>query len=317
MTNDLPSTLRDLADLQRGVISRRQALSAGMSPEAIKGRIERGKWQRFHKGVYGVFTGPADRQATLWAAVLRAGQGAVLSYQTAAELDRLVDKPSSLIHVTIPPSRRLTAVPGVVVHVKLDAERATHPARLPPRTRLEETVLDLADSSANVVDAVDWVTRALGRRLTTQDQLRQALNLRSRHRWRLDLGCILSPDLAGIHSALEYRYFRDVERPHALPTGKRQFRVVQGVRSAYRDVLYNEFALAVELDGRVAHPGDSRWFDVWRDNASAADGVVTLRYGYRDITATPCVVAAQVSEVLRSRGWSKSAQPCSPTCPIS
>ena len=122
MTSFLPSSLRDLADLQRGVISRRQALSAGMSPEAIKGRIERRRWQRFHKGVYGVFTGPADRQATLWAAVLRAGQGAALSYQTAAELDRLVDKPSSLIHVT--PSRRLTAVQGVVVHVKLDAERA-------------------------------------------------------------------------------------------------------------------------------------------------------------------------------------------------
>src|SRR5258708_678865 len=302
MAYDVPVSLRDLAAIQRGVICRSQVLSAGLSTQLIRCRVEGGRWQRLHKGVYATFSGPADRQATLWAAVLRAGPGSALSFQTAAELDGLIDKPSSLIHVTIPPSRRVTSIYGVVTDIKLDAERARHPVRLPPRTRLEETVLDLADYCEDVVDAIDWVARALGRRLTTQEQLQRALNQRSRHRWRLDMDTILSPDLAGIHSALEYRYFRYVERPHGLPKGSRQHRVVQGARTAYRDVLYDVFSLVVELDGRIAHPGGSRWSDVWRDNAAAADGLITLRYGYRDLTANPCLVAAQVSEVLRRRG---------------
>jgi hypothetical protein len=91
----------------------------------------------------------------------------------------------------------------------------------------------------------------------------------------------------------------------------------RGARTAYRDVLYDEVSPVVEFDGRIAHPGDSRWSDVWRDNAAAADGLITLRYGYRDLAANPCLVAAQVSEVLRRKGWSKAPRRCSPTCPIS
>src|SRR5258708_738825 len=263
-----------------------------MAAQVIKCRIDRGRWQRLHNGVYATFSGTADRQATLWAAVLCAGPGAALSYQTAAELDGLIDKPSSAIHVTIPRSRRVTPIRGVRVHIKLDAERARHPVRLPPRTRLEETVLDLADYCEDVVDAIDWVARALGRRLTTQEQLQRALNQRSRHRWRLDMDTILSPDLAGIHSALEYRYFRYVERPHGLPKGSRQHRVVQGARTAYRDVLYDVFSLVVELDGRIAHPGDSRWSDVWRDNAAAAHRPTPPPDGGPELTPHPCPLAA-------------------------
>jgi len=316
MTFDVPPSLHDLADLQQGVIGRSQLLSAGLTPQLIKCRIDRGRWQRLYNGVYATFSGAADRQATLWAAVLRVGPGAVLSYHTAAELDGLIDRPSSAIHVTIPRSRRVAPIRGVRVHVKLDADGARHPARLPPRTRLEETVLDLADTCADVVDAVDWVTRALGRRLTTQDLLRQALKRRCRHRWRLDIATVLSPELAGINSALEYRYFRYVEQPHALPSSTRQVRLVRGARRAYLDVLYDEFGLVVEFDGRIAHPGDSRWLDVRRDNASAAEGLVTIRYGYRDLTAAPCLVAAQVIQVLRHRGWSQPARRCSPACPV-
>jgi hypothetical protein len=201
MPNDLPRSLHDLAELQSGVICRSQVLAAGSSTEVIRGRIEGGRWQRLHKGVYATFTGTPDRQAMLWAAVLRAGPGSALSYQTAAELDGLVGKSGPVIHVTIPAARRATAIRGLVVHTRLNAERARHPARLPPRTRLEETVLDLTDGCGDVVEAMDWVSRALGRRLTTQDKLRVAMTQRSQLRWRADITRALSPDLAGIHSS--------------------------------------------------------------------------------------------------------------------
>ncbi len=41
----------------------------------------------------------------------------------------------------------------------------------------------------------------------------------------------------------------------------------QGQRSAYLDNLYDDFGLAVELDGPGAHPADARWREMaeWRD----------------------------------------------------
>jgi predicted transcriptional regulator of viral defense system len=150
MTNELPSALRHLADRQRGVISRSQALSAGVSKGLIDSRLARGRWTRLHTGVYALFTGVPDREATLWAAVLRAGPGAALSHQTAAELDGLADRAISAIHVTVPAERRVTSTRGIIVHSRIGAELAAHPARLPPRTRIEETVLDLCDGCANL-----------------------------------------------------------------------------------------------------------------------------------------------------------------------
>jgi len=116
-------------------------------------------------------------------------------------------------------------------------------------------------------------------------------------------------------SALERRYERHVERPHGLPAGTRQARAQRAEVTAYRDVLYEKFATCVELDGRLAHPSDARWRDIRRDNALAADGGVTLRYGWLDVTARACQAAAEVDRTLRRRGFA-GGRPCCPGCPV-
>jgi hypothetical protein len=87
---------RDLLELQQGVITRRQALAAGLTEKAIVVRLQGERWQRLQAGVYATFSGEPPRTAVLWAAVLRAGPGAVLSHQTAAELYGLADAPARL-----------------------------------------------------------------------------------------------------------------------------------------------------------------------------------------------------------------------------
>lgn len=315
MANQLPARLARAAALQCGVVSGRQATEAGLSRNTVQARVQGGRWQRLHRGVYATFSGQPNRDAVLWAAVLYAGPGAMLSHQTAAEVAGLVDRPSELVQITVPAERRVAPTAGLVIRVSGRARPARHPARLPPQTRLEETVLDLADAAGTIDDAADWVTRALGRRLTTQDRLRASLAQRARIRWRRELTELLSPDLAGLMSVLERRYQRDVERRHTLPNGARQVQVRRGDRSAYRDVLYEEYATCVELDGRLAHAAEQRWHDIRRDNALAADGGVTLRYGWLDITARPCQTAAELDRALRSRGF-PGARPCGPACPV-
>jgi very-short-patch-repair endonuclease len=121
--------------------------------------------------------------------------------------------------------------------------------------------------------------------------------------------------MAGVLSVLEFRYVRDVERRHHLPAAERQASFRQNRRAGYRDALYRDFGVAVELDGRLAHPADRKWRDARRDNIAAAGGIITLRFSWQDVTTRPCDVAAQVAAVLRRRGYT-AARPCSPACPV-
>jgi hypothetical protein len=315
MPNELPQHLRELAQFQQGILTMGQVRQGGLTKDFIRSRVRQERWQRMHAGVYAVFSGEPGRAAVLWGAVLRAGPGAILSYHTAAELAALVDSPSTPIHVTIPDSRRIARIPGLVVHVSGRVRQVRHPALAPAQTRIEETVLDLTQLATTAEAAYGWMTRALGRRVTTQARLLDAMALRNRLRWRRDLTEALAADWAGVHSGLEHRYLRDVERPHALPPGSRQALARRAGRNEYRDALYKEYGVAVELDGRAAHPGDLRWRDIRRDNSAAADGIVTLRYGWVDVSQRPCWVAAQVAQVLRRRGYS-GFRPCAPGCPV-
>lgn len=317
MSGEVPRTIRELALAQGGVFSRRQAIRAGLSVDVVKSRVRSGKWQQLHLGVYSVFTGPPDREAQLWAAVHRAGPGAVLSYETAAELNRLIDKPSDRIHVTVPASRRVVAIPGIAIHLSGRVSDATQPCREPPRTMIEETVLDLTQVASSFDDVCGWVTRAFGRRLTNEERLRAAIGVRKKLRWRAELDELVGAAVGGTHSVLEFRYDRDVERAHSLPESTHQLRFQgPGGRRGYRDRYYEKYGVVVELDGQLAHPAETRWQDIGRDNAALAGGKLTLRYGWLDVTQQACSAAAQLAQVLQTRGWNGWPQPCSPSCPI-
>jgi hypothetical protein len=142
------------------------------------------------------------------------------------------------------------------------------------------------------------------------------MRLRHRMRWRAEVTCALTEATSGVHSLLEHRYLNGVERAHGLPTGKRQWLTRRGSRSQYSDVAYEEYSTLVELDGRAAHPEARRWMDIRRDNAHAADGRVTLRYGYAEVSEDNCEVAEEVARTLRQGGWTGTLRRCGPGCRI-
>ncbi|GGM62418.1 type IV toxin-antitoxin system AbiEi family antitoxin domain-containing protein [Dactylosporangium sucinum] len=295
---------------RRGVVSRADALRAGISDAVIRRRLASGRWQRVFPGTFVTFSGPVPRETYLDAVVLHAGAGAVLSHRTAAELHGLADEPAPLVHVTVPAGRRPRRAPGVAFHRSGRVERAAHPALRPPRTRVEDTVVDLADTAASLDEAIGWITRACGRRLTTVARLRAAFAERPRVRWRRRLQLLLSDEGDGCHSVLEARYLTDVERPHGLPIGLRQSPLAQGGASEYADVEYAGFGLVVELDGRLAHPDEERARDRRRDNGATEQGRRTLRYGWAEVVGDPCAVAVQVARVLRAAGWRGEPRSC-------
>jgi predicted transcriptional regulator of viral defense system len=313
--DDFSQSLSDLIKLQRGVLSRRQALDAGLSEYQIRTRVRGGRWRQIQLGVYATFTGECSRESLMWAAVLRAGVGSALSHHSAAELDRMIREPAALIHVTVPTSRRVVAGPGLIVHMSSHVLQARHPSRLPPRTRIEETVLDLAETARTAGDAFEWLFRVCGGRHTTPERILATMDARKKLRWRAELTEALGDAAQGVHSGLEYRYLRDVERPHGLPAAIRQVRVMHGRRAQYRDVLYEDYGVVVEIDGAAAHPPEDTWLDRHRDNAAAVARLTTLRYSWADIVTGPCVVAAEVGAVLQGRQWPGTLRPCGPACP--
>jgi hypothetical protein len=308
---------RSLLQAQSSVISRQQARDAGWSEDAVGRRLRSGSWQRLQRGTYAIFSGDSSREATLWAAVLRAGPGAVLSHETAAEIHNLIDKPSSKIHVSVPAQRnpsRLRPIRGVVIHRSRCLVAQWQPPWQLPRTSVEETVLDLIGTARTFDDAYGWISAAVGRRLTTPDLIGKALAARSRMRWRNWVTAALRDAADGVHSPLERNYVHGVERAHGLPAARRQARRRHGSGTRYLDNLYEDYGLSVELDGSAAHPDEGRWSDTHRDNANLVRGVRTLRYGWPDVTEHRCRAAAEIAAVLRRRGWTGALRPCGPDC---
>ena len=317
----LPLECLRLLDNQDGVITVSQAVAAGMSAKGVRDQVRAGRWQGMHRGVYAAFTGKPDRRAELWGVLLRLGPDAVLSYQSAAELWGLLNGLSPVIHVTVPHDSnpdRFGKIYGVVVHRSRLVQCGRHPALVPPRTRIEETVLDLIDAARDFDEAYDWICRAIGRRRTTAARIRAAMASRARIRWRHDIELALGYAGGGALSVLEFRYVRGVERLHGLPAAARQARVRHSAGNRYLDNLYEQYRACVEIDGAAAHPEDQQWRDKGRDRwNSVHEKIETIRVGVPDLINQErlCRTAADVAIWLSGRGPAVG-RPCSAGCPV-
>ncbi|WP_116947101.1 type IV toxin-antitoxin system AbiEi family antitoxin domain-containing protein [Jiangella endophytica] len=308
--------LRELLARQRGVVCAGQLRRLGLDSRVARRWVATGRWQRPHPGVFAVFSGPLDRAAQIWAAIVWVTPDAVASHSTAAELDELTGRVDDRVHVTAPVGRRVRGrADGVVVHYAHRLPLTRHPTANPPRTRLDDTVLDLVDVATRARDVESYVTMAVQKRLTTSPRLAAALSRRRKIRWRAMVEAMLVDVAEGAQSPLELQHLRAVERAHRLPRGCRQRRRA-GARVIWIDVDYEPFHTRVELDGRVGHDGEGRFRDRHRDNAATVSGAWTLRYGHTEVFGEPCRVAQEQARVLHDRGWAGRPRPCGADCPL-
>ncbi len=298
----VPGSLLQLAQIQSHAITRDQALRHGLSNPVINRLLHNGSWQVPVPGVYVTHSGPVDWTTLAWVGVLRGGDRTMLADEAAGYLWGIVREAPGLITAVVPNDRHPEQ------HWPWRYRRARQLPRAlgsPPRTPLPDTVVDLcvlqpqrqAQLLADVVST--------GR--STTSAILKVLDARPRVPGRKNMEAMLGRVREGIHSELEYRYARDVERAHGLPRGQRQF-----YDGRYRtDVRYDR--LIVELDGRVGHIGAGAFRDMRRDNDHLLRGELSLRYGWHDVTVLHCEVASQVDEMLRRLGWPGTMHPC-PSC---
>jgi hypothetical protein len=233
-----------IAEEQGGLVCRRQLLELGLTRTQAATNVDNGRWQRVHPGVYATFTGTLDPVQHVWAALLHAGRGAVACCSTALWLFRVLDEQPDPLHVSIPEARRVEPVPGVRLHRRRALNRPetpVHPAAVPPRIRIEESLLDECAVRCEA-DVVGLVLRATQRRRTTPGRIAGALSTRAYQPKRSLIRDVLAEAEAGVASPLELHYRRRVEVAHRLPVGRRNLLDVdeQG-RRRYRDVEYERW----------------------------------------------------------------------------
>ena len=303
--------LTHLAAEQFGVVSRAQAVEH-LGAEAVRWRLDSGRWQRVHPGVYAVHNQPLTWFARASAAVLGYGHGAALSLESAAFLLGLVPRPPQLIQVDILVTARRQRRPAT--RVRRRRRLVTAYRRGLPVTAPAFTVIDLGDlPTASREDAIAVAARAVQQRAVRVGQLVTELDRRRTHRHRRALELSLGIVAEGAESVLEVDFLTRVVRAHGLPPLRIAVPDRLGELSIRRDFDDDDHRLVVEVDGRVAHQ-DRRSADIRRDRATAARGVVTLRAEWVDVYYDSCRLAADILAAERSRGYRGDLRPCGPGC---
>ncbi|HET7721221.1 MAG TPA: type IV toxin-antitoxin system AbiEi family antitoxin domain-containing protein, partial [Acidimicrobiales bacterium] len=156
--------IASIAAGQHAAVGRRQLLDAGVSRSAIDRRVAAGRLVPVHAGVYLPAGSPPSWRQSVMAALLAAGDGAVVSHRGAAHL---LGVPAVEPQVEISVARsRSPSTPAIVIHrqelrpsdiTTLDGLPTTRPAR---------TLIDLAAvvTPATLAAAIDDL---LSRRLVT------------------------------------------------------------------------------------------------------------------------------------------------------
>jgi hypothetical protein len=134
--------IAELAKRQHGCVAHWQLRPMGIGRGAIEHRLKRGRLHRIHHGVYAVGHRVLGPDGWRMAAVLAAGQDAVLSLYSATELWGLRTSARRWHDVTVP--RQLRSRPAIRVHQALLRGDEITVVRGIPATTVPRTILDVA-----------------------------------------------------------------------------------------------------------------------------------------------------------------------------
>ena len=234
------------------MFTRKQALSCGYSPERIRTELKNGRWLVVVDGVYRLVGSPGGWNARVWAALLAAGDGAVLGGRPAGRLHRIDGVPAyDRLAVVVPRSRRPRLSTGALVERSpLSRADVTHQRGIPVLSPAR-TVADLARR-----ESLDIAVRIVG------DALRSGIVLPTRlgeqleaARGRDGIGraraavAFADPVLESVIEAELLRLI-DGAGVRAVP----QFEVFhQGMFVARLDFAIEDLRLGLEADGYGVH----------------------------------------------------------------
>src|SRR5262249_23809918 len=136
--------LVELASKQFGVVNRADLATTEVSWKWLRGRLATGEWKRVYRGVFRLGCNHPSLEEREFAALVAAGEGAVLSHASAARRFGLDIPQDEGMHLTIPASRKAKVRGAKVWRSRdLSSRDASTCGRL-RLTNLARTMIDLA-----------------------------------------------------------------------------------------------------------------------------------------------------------------------------
>ena len=244
-----------------------------------------------HRGVYRVGHRAPSTDATYLAAVLAAGEGALLNNRAAAHLFVLVKGTPPTPEVIARTQRRIE---GVKTHRSrsLDARDATT-FRGIPVTTVARTLVDIASELS--VDALARACHEAGVRYgTTPNAVEAVLARRPNTPGAKKLRRIIHGDVHVTLSTLEAR-FLELLRDEGLPLPVTN----RPAGSRRVDCRWPEQRLTVELDGYQFHNSRHSWEqDRHREREARARGDEFRRYTYGDVFERPALMLGELGSLI-------------------
>ncbi len=301
--NDLKRRIAKLAGQQAGLVTRAQALEAGMSEGQIRAELAAGRWEPVGTSVYRVVGTPESWEQRVWAACLETR--GVASHRTAGwiwQLDGLGRRPPNEVEVLVAFENKRTSDGA---HVRRSRTLLpTHVAKRGgiPRTNLARTLLDLSE----VLEA-DALEQAFDSALRLQPDLRSWLKRMLRplprrgHTGIGNLLPLLEDTARAVDSALEVK-LRRLLRAAKLPAPQAGVDVVEdGLHVAKLDFAWprNRPRVALMAHGARWHGNTKRWK---RDLAQASQltglGWRVVQCSAEDVERHPEVLVENLRRAL-------------------
>jgi very-short-patch-repair endonuclease len=286
--------LARIASAAHGLATRSELLRVGVTDDEIRLRLRRGDLIRVHRGVYRVGHRAPSIEAGYLAAVLAAGEGALLCGMAAAHLLGLVKGEAPAPEVIARTERRIE---GVKTH-RSRAQRSgaarddldATVVRGIPVTTVPRTLVDI--SSELSLDALARACHEAGVRYgATPNSVEAVLARRPNNPGAKKLRRVTHGDIHVTLSKLEAR-FLELLRSENLPLP----RTNKPAGSHRVDCRWPEQRLTVELDGYQFHNSRHSWEqDRRREREARARGDDFRRYTYGDVFERPALMLRELS----------------------
>lgn len=280
-----------IAGRQHGRIAAGQLRRLEVAPSTVQSWAADGYLTRVLPKVYAVGHTAPSREASLWAAVLYAGPGAMLGHGTQAHWRGLIDYAPRIIHVSTP--RYVRSLAGIRVHARrAGLVRELH--RGIPVTTIPLMMVDLAATTGprvvhRALEQLDFQGLLDAESLLTECRSgrRGAIALREAIR-------SYDPRLKYANGLLEIDFY-ELCRRRRLPRPLLNA-YVHEIKS---DAYWPRQGLVVELDSELNHssPGQRRR-DRRNDLKLRAHGLTVLRYDWELVHEHPTEVCNDVLDAL-------------------
>lgn len=294
-------TVRELADEQGGVVSRRQLYAAKVTRGQVRANVRAGRWRRIGSQSVALHSGPLLELGKWWSAVFEGGPRACLDGASSLIAGGLTGFDVDQIRVSVPRGARVVRSRGIDVR----QTRRLVPTDVVevgvPRTRTETAAVRGALWAKSDKQAALLLTMVVQQGLSTPERIGTQLLRIRRDARRAFLHAVVLDLLGGARSLAELEVAQECRR-RGLPEPSRQV-IRKGANGKYYlDLIWERWNVVVEVDGIHHSWADHVVTDALRQNDLTLQHATVLRLPVLGLRVAPDEFFAQIEQALLAAG---------------